>query len=415
MDPYKSYPRESGSEPAPQSQPVDQNTAGQSPPAQDPGQMPATTTDTGAVNQMPAQTSTDTSATTTGTTTAAPIGTDTSTLGTTTTGTATTIAVPTPPATFLGIQVDQLMVGTPIALIGFILYGWLVGRAPHTEQLTRLDKQKKRIESRENNKPESVDIFAKENEDFLGRLLSQAGLESQYDKMKSNWIMTTIGTTVAMFVICMLQAPALMAFSIIFGPAIGSFGFVQYIKWKGNQRQAQLTIQLPQVLETMVSTLKAGSPVVECFKLLSETAPEPIKSEFKRALVSMQLGKPFRDVLAEMGTRIRTADFKLLTTAIFISQDVGANLADVVAVIAEAIRERFRLRDFLNALTAQGKMTALFIGCLPYFITGMTYLMAPGYIGPFLNHPIARLVFIAMMIWEAIGAWILVKMTTFEV
>ncbi len=41
--------------------------------------------------------------------------------------------------------------------------------------------------------------------------------------------------------------------------------------------------------------------------------------------------------------------------------------------------------------------------------------MAPGYITPFLNHPIARIVFIAMMVWEAVGAWILVKMTTFEV
>lgn len=214
---------------------------------------------------------------------------------------------------------------------------------------------------------------------------------------------------------CMFNCPALAPCALIFGPGLGSFGFVQYVKFKGNQRQKQLTAQLPQVLESMVSTLKAGSPVVECFKLLSETAPEPIRSEFKRALVSMQLGKPFRDVIAEMGTRIRTQDFRLLAQAIFISQDVGANLADVVATIAEAIRERFRLRDFLASLTAQGKMTALFIGALPYFITAMTYLATPGYIIPFLNHPIARIVFISMMIWEAIGAYILVKMTTFEV
>jgi tight adherence protein B len=116
-----------------------------------------------------------------------------------------------------------------------------------------------------------------------------------------------------------------------------------------------------------------------------------------------------------MCDRIRTPDFKLLTQAIYISQDVGANLADVVAVIAEAIRERFRLRDFMAALTAQGKATAVFIGCLPYFITFMTWLMAPGYMTPFLNHPVARIVFIAMIIWEGIGFYILMKLCTFEV
>src|SRR5205814_1932329 len=104
--------------------------------------------------------------------------------------------------------------------------------------------------------------------------------------------------------------------------------------------------------------------------------------------------------------RIRTPDFKLLAQAIFISQDVGANLADVVATIAEAIRERFKLRDFMNSLTAQGKATAFFIGVLPYIITGITYGITPGYIVPFFNHPIARIIFFALIVWEFVGFWI---------
>lgn len=404
MDPNQANPQDPNSAVPQQTQPADPN-AGQAPsssmPGQDPNAVPQTNVDPSAQSSLPGQTTTSTMPAT---------GTDTATVaGTSAPG------VPTQGDTILGVPVDGLLVFTPIFIAGLLAYGWLMGRTPHTEQLTRLDKQRKRMEARDAAKPESVDIFRQERDDFLGRLLSQAGLEAQYDKMKMNWIMSAIGTAVGMFGLCVWQAPVLAPFAIILGPALGSFGFVQYVKWQAGERQKKLTAQLPQVLETMVSTLRAGSPVVECFKLLSETAPEPIRGEFKRALVSLQLGKPFRDVLAEMGTRIRTADFRLLTQAIFISQDVGANLADVVATIAEAIRERFRLRDFMNSLTAQGKMTALFIGSLPYFITAMTYVMAPGYITPFLNHPIARIVFIAMIIWEAIGAWILVKMVTFEV
>ncbi len=404
MDPNQANPQDPNSAVPQQTQPADPN-AGQAPSSSLPGQDP---------NAVPQQTGVDPSAQTSlpgQSTGSLPAATDTSA----TVASTGAPGVPTGGDTILGIPVDGLMVFAPIFIAGLLAYGWLMGRTPHTEQLTRLDKQRKRMEARDAAKPESVDIFRIERDDFLGRLLSQAGLEAQYEKMKTNWIMAAVGTAVGMFGLCVWQAPVLAPFAIIFGPALGSFGFVQYVKWQAGERQKKLTAQLPQVLETMTSTLRAGSPVVECFKLLSETAPEPIRGEFKRALVSLQLGKPFRDVLAEMGTRIRTADFRLLTQAIFISQDVGANLADVVATIAEAIRERFRLRDFMNSLTAQGKMTALFIGSLPYFITAMTYVMAPGYITPFLNHPIARIVFIGMMIWEAIGAYILVKMTTFEV
>lgn len=302
------------------------------------------------------------------------------------------------------------------SFVGVLAVAFIASRRQFTEELTRLGKHSKKMAAKEAAKMEvDENIFRTERQDYLGKMLSQAGLESQYTKMQSYWKMSTIGTPVVLGLAAWTQAPELALLAVIFGIPLGAFLFVQFVKFKAKKRQSMMTAQLPQVLESMVSSLKAGSPVVECFKLLSETSPEPIRAEFKRALVSMQLGKPFRDVMGEMSQRIRTPDFKLLTQAIFISQDVGANLAEVVAVIAEAIRQRFRLRDYMNSLTAQGKATAVFIGCLPYFITLMTYFMAPGYIIPFLNHPIARIVYIAMILWEGIGFYILLKMCTFEV
>jgi tight adherence protein B len=301
-------------------------------------------------------------------------------------------------------------------LIPMLGYLFMVSRTHHEEELSRLGKHRKRMDEKEAAKMTiNEDIFLRERGDFLGRLLAQAGLESKYEKMRGYWIGAAVGTPLLLGAVCAIMQPVLLPLAIFFGPGIGAFGFIAYVKNIAKDRQRKLTKQLPAVLETMVSQLKSGSPVIECFKILAETAPMPICSEFKRSLVSLQLGKPFRDVMGEMCTRIRTPDFRLLTQAIYISQDVGANLADVVATIADAIRERFRLRDFMDALTAQGKATAVFIGCLPYFITGMTWIMAPGYILPFLNHPIGRIVFIGGMIWEGIGFYILLKLCTFEV
>jgi tight adherence protein B len=254
-----------------------------------------------------------------------------------------------------------------------------------------------------------------QKDDYLYRLLAQAGIESQYDAMKTQWICVSIGTALVLMLALWSIAPDVGFLGAFLGAPIGAGGFVLYLQQMATKRQKRITEQLPGVLESMVSSLKAGSPIIESFRMLSDTAPEPIRSEFKRGLVSLQLGKSFREVLTEMSTRIRTPDFRLLTQAVFISQDVGGNLSDVVATIAEAVRERFKLRDFLNSLTAQGKTTAMFIGALPYIITFVTYLISPDYIIPFLNHAVARLVFIFFILWECIGFYILMKMTTFEV
>jgi len=304
------------------------------------------------------------------------------------------------------------IVFTAIILAGLAIIA--ATRGQHIDELSRLDKHKRRLQEKQPLEAEAS-IFAQQRDDYLARILAQAGLEARYDAMKTQWICFALGGGIGLMALAAFLAPELAFLGLLFGGGLGGAGFIWYVQRLAKTRQDKMTAQLPQVLESMASSLRAGSPVMETFKVLSETAPDPIRSEFKRALVSLQLGKSFRECINEMASRIRTHDFKLLAQAIFISQDVGANLADVVATIAEAIRERFKLRDFMNSLTAQGKATAVFIGVLPYGITAMTYCMSPSYIIPFFNHPIARLIFFALMIWEFVGFWILMKLTTFEV
>lgn len=290
-----------------------------------------------------------------------------------------------------------------------------VARSQWADELTRLGKQQRRLAKKNSGDDADINIFLAQRTDYLSRLLVQAGMEAKYEKMKVIWVSSAVGVGVVFAVLSYCYMPELTVVAFILGIPLGAGGFIAYLGHVAKTRQAKLTEQLPQILETMASSLRAGSPVMEVFKVLSECAVDPIRGEFKRGLVSLQLGKPFREVLHEMSLRIHTADFKLLTHAIFISQDVGGNLADVVATIAEVIRDRFKLRDFMNSLTAQGKATAMFIGCLPYGITLFTYVMSPGYMIPFLNHPIARIVLAVLVTWELIGFWILMKMTTFEV
>ncbi|MFA7337231.1 MAG: type II secretion system F family protein [Candidatus Obscuribacterales bacterium] len=307
----------------------------------------------------------------------------------------------------------------PVLFVSILVVGLLLMvllRRDSVDQLSRLAKHSRRMAEKLNDRADPESIFVTQRADYLARLLALAGKEAEYDKYRTYWICAAIGTGVLFAIGFVVGGMAeLSPVGFFVGLPVGAAGFVYYLGEAAKKRQARMTEQLPQILETMVSALRAGSPVMEVFKVISDTGVDPIKSEFKRGLISLQLGKPFRDVMLEMSYRIKAPDFKLLTQAIFISQDVGGNLADVVATIADAIRERFKLRDFLNALTSQGKATATFIGCLPYLITVGTYFLTPAYMTPFLNHPVARLVMVALVCWELFGFWILQKMVTFEV
>lgn len=303
---------------------------------------------------------------------------------------------------------------TFIAALTVGLLGMALLKSGHADELSRLYKHKRKM-AEKNQEEQEDDIFVQQKTGYLAHLLALAGLESKYDQMKTTWICCAVGGGLAIGLFMALSVPELSIVGFILGIPVGAAGFVFYLSQVAKKRQAKMTEQLPQVLETMVSSLRAGSPILECFKVIADTSPDPIRGEFKRGLISLQLGKPFKDTLKEMCIRIKAPDFRLLTQAVFISQEVGGNLADVVATIADAIRERFKLRDFLAALTSQGKATAAFIGCLPYGITLITYCATPGYIIPFLNHPVARIILLLLIIWELIGFWILMKMTTFEV
>lgn len=310
--------------------------------------------------------------------------------------------------TFIG-----LLVLAVVLLAGLMIFAYT--RREHEAERYRLSKHQQKLLEKEPLGTSEENVFLTQQSDYLGKILALAGLEARYQEMRQQWIVWGVGGAVLLGAGALTIGPEFAIIGAIFGAALGAAGFINFLKFKVGQRQKRLTEQLPAVLETMVSSLKSGSPILEVFKTLAETAPEPIRGEFKRSLVSLQLGKSFREVLNEMCGRIRTPDFRLLTQAIFISQDVGGNLADVVATISEAIRERFKLRDYMNSLTAQGKMTALFIGSLPFVITGLIYAISPAYLTGFFDNFWARIVMAAMVCWELVGFYILMKLTTFEV
>lgn len=77
--------------------------------------------------------------------------------------------------------------------------------------------------------------------------------------------------------------------------------------------------------------------------------------------------------------------------AIEIQREVGGNLAEVLTTVAETMRQRNRLHGEIRALTAEGRISAIVVGCLPFALAGFLYLTNPTYLQPLFTETFGRI------------------------
>jgi Flp pilus assembly protein TadB len=97
----------------------------------------------------------------------------------------------------------------------------------------------------------------------------------------------------------------------------------------------------------------------------------------------------------------RLEDLDLLVTAINIQHEVGGNLAQILDVMGETIRERVRIKGEIRVLTAQGQISGYIITALPIAIGAFIFLVNPDYISemfvwPWICMPIGGVILIGL-------------------
>ena len=80
-----------------------------------------------------------------------------------------------------------------------------------------------------------------------------------------------------------------------------------------------------------------------------------------------------------------SSDFDWAVLAISIQREVGGNLAEVLQTAAETMLQRNRLRREMKALTAEGRISAIVLGSLPFFLFVFLWTTNRGYIQPLLD------------------------------
>jgi tight adherence protein B len=198
----------------------------------------------------------------------------------------------------------------------------------------------------------------------------------------------------------------------------GILGFIfpkWFIRRKERERVMKFNETLPDMISTIIGSLRAGFSFLQALKTVVEEASSPIKDEMESVLKEMQYGRSLEDSLNDLLERMPSEDLDLMIQAILIQRQVGGNLATVLDKIVETIRERTKIHRQISTLTAQGRLSGIVIGLLPIILGFVIYLMQPTYIGTLFHNPIGIIMLIAGGISGIIGFLMIKKITTIEV
>lgn len=173
--------------------------------------------------------------------------------------------------------------------------------------------------------------------------------------------------------------------------------------------------QLPDTLNLVSSSLRAGYSLLQAVEAVSNEAADPTGREFRRAVTEIRLGQSVPESLRGVAERMASVDFEWAVMAVDIQREVGGNLAEVLQTAAETMMHRNRLRRDIKALTAEGRISAIVLSVMPFLLFGFLYTSNRDYLQPLLDSTVGKMALAGAGVLLAVGVYWLNKIVNIEV
>ena len=184
---------------------------------------------------------------------------------------------------------------------------------------------------------------------------------------------------------------------------------------KKNQRIRKFERQLPDALDLMARSLRAGHAFSGGLQMVGDEFDAPLGPEFQKTTAQINLGVSVEQALKNLADRIDCPDLKFFAVSVIIQRDSGGNLAEILESISSLIRNRFKLRGKIRTVTAEGRLSAFIMIGIPFFIALALSFMSPGYITVLFTDPTGKILVIIALIMMGLGVMWMKKMITLKV
>jgi tight adherence protein B len=210
----------------------------------------------------------------------------------------------------------------------------------------------------------------------LQELLERAGLRWPVTRLARLILVGCLGGFAAAWYL--LPAP-LNRVALLTGPLAGAAPLL-YVWRKSGRRLRKFEEQFPDGLEFVARAMRAGHAFSVSLEMLHQEFDEPLAGEFRRTFDEQNLGLPLEVALEKLAARMPLLDVQFFVSAVLLQKRTGGNLAEVLDKLAYLIRERFKLRGRIRAISAHGRMTGVALSMIPAAVAVMMFYVNPQYV-----------------------------------
>ncbi len=233
-------------------------------------------------------------------------------------------------------------------------------------------------------------------------LIDQSGVEG--------WDINKLAITSVALAVPLAIVGGLVSGSVwmIVAPAAGLAGAFMptaFLMFKRSQRLNAMRQQLPDTFDLMARVIRAGQTMPQAMAAVVDEFPAPISEEFALCTEMMNLGIAPEDSLQDLARRSGVIELKIFVLGLLIQRETGGNLAEMLDNLSAVVRERFKINGQIAALTAEGRMQAIVLMCLPPGMLIVMLFLNPDYAQVLLDRPSLIL---GMLFFEFVG-WLWIR------
>jgi tight adherence protein C len=204
--------------------------------------------------------------------------------------------------------------------------------------------------------------------DTMERRLALAG--NPGDFRIADWLgvkaLVAGGMGVALFLLGQLVGgdTALAIIVAVVGLGIGYILPEFWIGRKIKARQKIILKMIPDALDLLTISVRAGLGFDAALAKVVEKLPGPLSDEFRRALAEVRVGKARREALRDMIPRTNVQPLSNFIGAIIQAETLGVSISKVLQIQSEQLRIERRQRAEQLAAQAPIKMLFPLVGCI---------------------------------------------------
>ena len=244
----------------------------------------------------------------------------------------------------------------------------------------------------------------------LGLFLEQAGLSWQ----PARFVHLSLVLFLAGFGVGWLLLPSGRFLGLVTG-LLAAAGPFLYVNVKRKARLKRFEELFPETLEFMSRSMRAGHAFSVSLEMIHKEFQEPISGEFRRTFEEHNLGLPVEVALEKLATRVPSLDVHFFVSSVMLQKRTGGNLAEILDKLAYVIRERFKLRGRIRAVSAHGKMTATALSCIPIAVAILMFYTNPDYVKFFFTDEVGNIMMGAAIFLQVVGYLVMKKIVNIEV